>query len=218
MSVSSLKRGKVTLLMGAARRGIFTFLRQAYLIGADTFLRQKHLVFRAEVSAVLATPARQIDELTYREVISWQDWEKMTEDLRPRLSDPDENINWGSKDWFDKGWRLWVGVSGERLACLAWWRSAKQSRDFFCPLPDDSELLWHATVLPEFQGVGLQVPLWQSLMQERAAAGIRNFFTNCRDYNTPSHRNILKAGFRDIGFCTVSKITRRRKWHPASKK
>ena len=44
---------------------------------------------------------------------------------------------------------------------------------------------------------------------------LRAFFTNCRDNNTPSHRNILTMGFYDIGHCRISRLTGRRSWHPS---
>lgn len=205
------QRYKVVLLRGAARRGAWPFLRQAYLIALDTLLREKHLVFRASREDILNIRIPEDSALSFREISSWD--ELQSED-RKRLFDPGQGIDIGGADWFDRGWRLWVGEMSGCLAVLGWWRTADQSRDFFCPIPEDGELLWHVTTLPSFRGKGLHLRLWSALMYERIAVGTNSFYTNCREYNTPSHRNILRMGFRRIGHCTVSRLTGRRRWHP----
>jgi RimJ/RimL family protein N-acetyltransferase len=129
------------------------------------------------------------------------------------LIDPWKHIDWGEESWFHKGWRLWTAEQEGQLVALCWWRSAAQSRDFFCPLSQESEVLWHVTVIPEFQGNGMHIPLWLSLMRERVTDGVADFYTNCRDYNTPSRRNIERMGFSLIGYATDSRWTGRRKWH-----
>jgi hypothetical protein len=211
MSVPLARRKKVQLIRGAAGRGVVPFLRQTALCLADSGLRQKHLVFRISADRIRSTPFDPPAGLSFREVSSLTD---LSRGDQGRLADPQERIDWGDAGWFDRGWRLWVAEARDGLVALGWWRSAAQTQDFFCPLPATSEVLWHSTVLPEFQGQGLQVPLRVSLMRDRISAGTTEFYTNCRDYNTPSRRNILRMGFDCIGACTVSRITGHREFRP----
>jgi hypothetical protein len=205
------QKRKVQLLLGALGRGPATALAQGQRIALDSLVRQKHLVFRMDADTVLAQELPETPGIVFSEIPGWQ---ALPAAFRARLEDPNAApIDWGSRDWFDRGWRLWAAMEGkDNVAALGWWRSAEQSRDFFIPLPDDAELLWHVIVLPEYQGRRLQVPRAISLMQWRAREGVRAFFTNCRDYNTPSRRNIERMGFTCIGACTVSRITGRRRW------
>ena len=203
-------RPKVALLQGAARRGPRTFLRQAGLVAADSLLRKKHLVFRLDAPDLPPVPASP--GLTFREIASLDGLHPADREL---ILAPGSTISWGDPDWFDRGWRLWIVEEGGRLVALGWWRNAEQSRDFFIPVPPDGELLWHATVLPALRGRNLHAVLRLALMHQRASQGVRCFFTNCRDYNAPSHRNILRMGFTQIGHVDESKISGKRRWHPA---
>jgi len=213
MTATILRSNKAALLRGAARRGIGPLARQAGLTAADTLLRRKHLVFYAAARDVLAAPAPEAGRIDFREIRSM---DALPEDMRRRLTAGDGIVDWGEPDWFDRGWSLWTGAIDGRLACLGWWRAAAQARDFFCPMPPDTELLWHMTTLPEFRGQGLQAAFWLPLMRARLDSGITGFFTNCRDYNTASRRNILRVGFRPVGYCTDNRITGRRSWHPTA--
>jgi GNAT superfamily N-acetyltransferase len=203
---------KMRLFRDAVRRGPAAAVRQAWLALADTLWRKKHLVFRATAEEIAALPVAAPPGIAFAEIPSW---DALPPAVRARLTDPARPVDWGGRAWFDRGWRLWAAMDGpDRIAALGWWRNAAQSADFFVPVPEDAELLWHATVLPEYRGRRLQVALRVSLMQQRAAAGVRAFFTNCRDYNTPSYRNILAMGFTCIGHCRESRLTGRRSWHP----
>jgi hypothetical protein len=205
-----LRKYKFQLLRGALQRGFITFIRQAYVIALDSMVRQKHLVFRATHEDIPRGFQQKDSTLSFREISSWKE---LREDDRKRLFDPQQAIDFGGVDWFDQGWRLWIGEIDGRLAVLGWWRGAKQSRDFFCSLPEDAELLGHVTTLPDSRGLGLHVMLWVTFMQERIKVGVNSFYTNCREYNIPSHRNILRMGYCCIGYCTVNKYTGHRKWH-----
>ena len=213
MTAKILRSNKADLLRGTARRGIGPLARQAGLTAADTLLRRKHLVFHAAARDVLSVPAPEAGMMDFRKIRSM---DALPEDARRRLTAGDGALDWGEPDWFDRGWTLWTGSIGGRLACLGWWRSAAQARDFFCPMPPDTELLWQMVTLPEFRGRGLHVMFRLALMRARLEQGVAGFFINCRDYNTTSRRNILKMGFRPVGYCTDSRITGRRSWHPTA--
>lgn len=202
---------KAALMRASLHHGAGAALRQGVTIALDSFVRQRHLVFHVDAATVLAQPVTPPASFSFAEV---PDWDALPVTARTRLEDAGEGIDWGEHDWFARGWRLWAAFEdGERLAGLGWWRSADQARDYFCPIPDTAELLWHATVLPEYRGRCLHVALRRTLMWHRATEGVSGFYTNCREYNTPSHRNIMAMGFRPIGYCRVSKLTGRRSWH-----
>jgi len=211
MSIPLGQKYKVVLLRNAARRGASAFLRQAHLIGLDMLLRKKHLIFYADATDVLAEKVPPAKGVIFTEMPSWNAFCEIV--ARQPVAVP-ATVELGSKEWFDRGWRLWIGEMDQRLACLGWLRNAEQSQDFFCQMKTSSELPWHVTTLPDFLGRNLHVLLWATLMRMRIESGVPCFYTNCRDYNIPSHHNIRKMGFRLIGYTIDSKITGRRTWHP----
>ena len=206
-----MQKHKIVLLRNAARRGISAFVRQAHLIALDTLLRKKHLVFQADAAVILAAETPPARDVIFTEILSW---EAFCEILARQPLPVPATVDLGSKDWFDSGWRLWIGEKDQRLACLGWLRTAEQSPQFFCRMKPGSELLWHVATLPGFLGLNLHILLWAIMMRMRIEDGVRSFYTNCRDFNTPSHHNIRKAGFHLIGLAIDSRITGRRTWHP----
>lgn len=199
---------KLDLVRAAARRGPAVAARQLSLVLADTFLRQKHLVFHAPAQRLLAGAAPAADGFGFREMSAAE----ALATLPQRLDAPGHRaVDWGRPDWFAHGWRLWVAERQGELAALAWWRGAAQARDYLPALRADEELLWHCTVLPAFRGCNLQAQAWQALARARTAAGITGFYTNCRDYNLPSRRNIARVGFTCIGFVRIDRLSGRRR-------
>lgn len=178
---------------------------------ADSVLRQRHLIFHLDAGELREGMAALPEGMTFREVARL---DGLPASDRQRLVAGGAGLEWGDAIWFEEGWRLWTGFRHGSLACLGWVRNAAQSRHFFIPLPEDAELLWHQTVLPEFRGHRLQMALMLSMMRWRRRSGIRHFFINCRDYNTPSRKNIVRAGFRPVGYYEISKITGMQQWHP----
>ena len=214
MNIRLLQKNKILLLRGAAKRGLQPFLRQTYLISMDLLLREKHLVFQVDATDVMKIQIHNTYGLTVREITSW---ESLLAIVRQQSSVTPNFLNLGNPEWLKLGWRLWIGELNGHLACLGWLRSAEQSADFFCPMSENSELLWHVTVLPEFRGRSFHVLLWLAIMRLRMPEGVARFYTNCREYNIPSRCNIRKAGLHCIGFSRYSKITKRRTWHPAAR-
>jgi GNAT superfamily N-acetyltransferase len=202
---------KALLLRTSMRYGPITALRQGMSIGLATFIRQKHMLFHLDAAGILSQPDEHTEGFAFSEV---PDWHALPPTERQRLEGSERNVDWGDREWFDRGWRLRAAFkNGERIAALRWWRTAAQSRDFLCQMSDVAELLWQATVLPEYRGKRLQVALIKTSMQHRARQGVSAFFINCRNYNTSSHRNIISMGFRPIGYCLISKRTGSRRWH-----
>ena len=205
-----MSRKKIILLRSAARRGPASFIRQLCYTGLDVAVRRKHLVFRL--------PADRLGGITTPPGIAFQchriqGWEDLPADLRHRLEDRAENIEWGARTWFDLDRQLWVGLVGERIACMAWTVGATAAKGFFFPLPPRAEVLYQTVTLPEFRGNNLQVRFCLELMRLRAADGIEEFFIASHEYNHTSYRNILKMGFSPFGHCREGRLSRRRTWH-----
>jgi hypothetical protein len=210
MNVPVPQKYKVVLLRAAARRGPLSFFRQGYLILMDRLWRKKHLVFRADAADVLAVPVKIPVGMVTREIHSLYDLEAIIKRQTDYIRGA---VDLGQPDWFDLGWRMWIIEIDQKLACFGWLRSAEQSSDFFCHITEDSELLWHASVLPEYRGQNLHVLLWLVVMRIRIEQGVFRFYANCRDYNLPSRRNIEKMGLHLIGYSRDCRLTGRRSWH-----
>jgi len=211
MSVPITDRKKFVLLRSARRKGVAPFLKQAWLTFGDSFLRRRHLIFEATAADVMRLPAPEVEGLRFREVRSWNEFRP---DVQARLLRDREALTWGDPGWFDRGWRLWVGEFGADLATLCWWRAPETAKDFFIPIPEDAELMWQSTTMPEYRGKGLFTVQRRHLMRWRVGEGVQRFYVCCEDFNTTGRRNLPAQGFRHIGDTVYSKITGKRRWRP----
>lgn len=214
MITTLMRKNKVVLLRGAAKRGVRPFIKQVSLIAMDTLVRKKHLVFKASAADVKATTTYGDSDLQLREITSWESLMRVVEQ-QPHA--PPSTFDLGKKEWFVNGWRLWIGEAEGRFTCLGWLRPAEHSKDFFCAMEEDAELLWHSSVLPEFRQHNFHVLLVVNTMRLRVEDGVSGFYINCRAYNIPSERNIAKMGFKPVGYCLESRLTKRRTWHSVGK-
>lgn len=205
-----VKKKKVSLLLKSWKRGIFPFGNQLKLIVLDSAIRKKHLVFKLDAQNLTKASTNTEQE----SLIHKMSWEEFPPYIRTQILEFDETIDWGDLSWFNNGWRMCVGELNNQVVSVGWLRDAQASSDFFVDMPIQSELLWHLTVVPDFQGRQLHAKFRLMLMQERADKGIQCFYTNCRDYNLPSYYNILKLGFQCIGYCTENRLTGGKRWHP----
>ncbi len=203
------KKGKIQLIQGAARLGPLMLIKQTWLAFLDSFVRKRHLVFKLDTRKGFMSQPSLKDGGRLREVLSADELKQP--DLS-WLTDPQAEHDWGAVDWLISGWRLWLLEEAGEVQALAWVRDATHSRDFFVPLGDKDELFWHVYVLPGYRGHNLQGQLWRMIAADRASDGVDSIFTNCRDYNLPSRRNILKMGFSPVGQCDENRIMRRRVW------
>jgi hypothetical protein len=123
--------------------------------------------------------------------------------------DPASDLEWEGRDWFGKRRRLWIGTQNGTIATLGWWCGKEEASRVFYPIPEGSEILIHAIVLPEYRRKNLHVLLRRTLLQMRVADGVRAFYVHCRDYNTFSYHNILKMGFKPVGYTVKPRFPRR---------
>lgn len=203
------KKGKIQLIRGAAQRGPGVLARQTWLALMDSFVRKRHLVFRLDGKGSQCEPQVGLCTEKIREILTLDDLSR--EDMA-LLNDPSTAHDWGAVAWLKTGWRLWVLEDEGQIQALAWVRDAAHSGDFFVPIGAQEELFWHVYVLPQHRGKNLQEKLWRAVAAGRVSEGVEGFFTNCRDYNLPSRRNILKMGFVPVGHCDENRLTRRRIW------
>ena len=212
MTVPLRKRQKLVLLRRAWRKGPGPFMRQAILTFGSSVLWRRHLIYEAHADKVLKLDIPDISDILFREVRSWNE---LSPDIRECLLRDKASLGWGDEAWFDLGWQLWVGEVDGRLATLAWWRTAEQSNDFFIPVPEDTELMWQSTTMPEFRGRDLFTVQQRTLMQRHAQDGVRRFLSCCEDFNMTSRRNLPRQGFDYIGMTVKSRLTGKRRWYPA---
>lgn len=203
------KKGKVQLILSAARLGPQALIRQIRLVLMDSLVRKRHLVFRLDAGKYTSRQDTGLEKARLREILSADD---ILQGELAWLNDPATAHDWGAVAWLKQGWQLWMLEEKGQVLALAWLRNAPQSRDFFVPLDDNEELFWHVYVLPQHRGQNLQERIWAAIAHLRSTAGIAGFFTNCRDYNLPSRANIEKMGFQAVGHCDESRIMRRRVW------
>lgn len=182
-----------------------SFLRQVWLILADRFLRERELIFRLDADDVSMNQITLPKELRFREVTAW---EELPKNFRARVMDPSSDLEWNGHDWFGKRRRLWVGFWNENVATLGWWCGPDEAGTHFYQIPQDSELFIHAMTLSEYRGRNLHRLLRLTCMQDRCKRGVRAFYVHCRDYNTPSRRNIEKMGFRQVGYIVKWRVLR----------
>jgi hypothetical protein len=213
-----VRRYRIQLLTHAGKRGLTSLLRQGSLLVRDALWSQNHLVFRIDASDLHRSPHYNVDGFTFGQIRSW---EELCEATRQRLIEEKEGARgervwWGEIEWFGRGWELWAGYLHRDLAALCWFRSASQSVDFFCEIPNGSVLIWQGATLPEFRGRRLISALIIGVMRVKAANGIRHFYGSCRDYNAPPRRYLPEMGFKQIGYTSINVYTKRRVWHPSA--
>ena len=206
-----LKKKKIILLRSAMRRGIFDFSRQLYFSIADTLLRRKYLVFYINLDD---TPIH-VDENEFSlDIVKIENWNDVPEALQGRLESNVENIEWGSKRFFERGRELWALQLQNEIAVLGWLGFPELEKDYIWPVPKGAEILHQLTVLPEFRGKRLQVLHRKMLMTERSKNGVNEFYISCHEYNSTSHKNILRMGFRQIGYSQQSRFSNGLTFHP----
>lgn len=201
---------KIDLLRQAAKQGPSPFLDHLARSVRDSAWSMHHTVFVHDVRIDGPLRARMDTALRFapagREDLSDEDLARLA------------GVDWGSTEWFDRGWRLWTGRQGDprtgQLAVTAWWRTGAQAPHFFLPIGPDGVLLWQCATLPEFRGRGFYGAALHTLVADRTRAGIRTFYINCRDYNFASLHAIERMGFRRAGISAENRFTRRRRWHP----
>lgn len=196
MTGSLLHGYRAMLLKKAWQRGFWSFISQSWLIFADSFLRKKEIVFHLDAQNVSLAPITLPDGLQFQEISRWED---LPASFRTRVMDPNSDLEWSGRTWFDKNRRLWVGIQDGAVATLGWWCGPEEAALHFFPIPAGAELFLHATTLPEYRGRNLHRLLRQTFMQARRKDGVTAFYAHVRDYNTPSRRNIVKMGFKPVG-------------------
>jgi len=191
-----MARYKIELLKRSFSKSPLLCLKQLYQMLRDKACGPRFLVYAAKI------PLRS-ETLLYPEgftIQSFDNWLQVDLSLRNIIEKDLKDEYWGKLEWFDLGWKLWIGTINEQLAILSWTRSGQQSEDFFFPLTDDCILIWQTVTLRKFRGRGLFSVLLQHITKTMSDQGIEMVYVSCRDFNYPSMNAILKAGFTFIGY------------------
>lgn len=148
---------------------------------------------------------------------SFNNWLQVDQSLRNVIEEDFKDEHWGKPEWFDLGWRLWIGTFNGQPAILSWTRSGRQSSDFFYPLTEDCILIWQTVTFPRFRGRGLFSILLHYILKTMLEQGVEMVYVSCRDFNYPSSKAILKAGFKLIGYGKRNKFTGMGQFYSAKK-
>jgi len=202
---------KLQLLQKSAKKGTVTFIKQVRLVTLDTIWREKHLVFEISSGDFKKETEKPALELQYKRIETKEELDGLDESIRTEI---EETRDWGSPEWLDLRWSLHLWARDQNVVGLIWMRGADTSNGYFIAPPAGSKIIWHAVVLPVFRGDNLFSHLLKDLMRKEGIQDGGRFFINCRDFNTPSQKSILKAGFHMIGFAKRNKFTRRILWTP----
>ncbi len=148
---------------------------------------------------------------------SYENWSQIAPFLKDIIKIDLKDEYWGKPEWFDLGWRLWMGTFNGQPAILSWTRSGRQSSDFFYPLTEDCILIWQTVTFSRFRGKGIFPILLHYILETMLEQGVEMVYVSCRDFNYPSSKAILKAGFKLIGYGRKNRFTGRGKFYSVKK-
>ncbi len=110
---------------------------------------------------------------------------------------------------FARGATPWVGRIQEQLAGVCWLVPASISSDYFFPLLEGDAVISSCFTIPRHRGKGVFSRILYQIAKSSSKRGLRRIFINCKTWNAPSMRGILKAGFKEIGVANRVRIARR---------
>jgi hypothetical protein len=201
---------KANVLRHASRHGFRSVIRELIPVIRDTIWSQRHIVFYMDSEDV----NRKYHDMPedYLFVYEAKTWDSLKESYRERLNRDQEIQGWGKPSWFELGWSLWLGEIDGDLAILCWWRTSEQSEDFFCPMRKGSDLIYETTTMPEFRGKGMYSRMLVEVMKLRESQGTTGFYASCRDYNRTPRLTLVKMGFNKLGYTSINKYSKSKKW------
>ena len=202
---------KITLLRVAAGKGIGAFCHLLFLSLRDALFEQKHIVFCLSGNAIDLCGRCHVEGVTFQR---FHTWDEVGERIKADIAQAAKSVWWGSPDWFDRGWQLWVGKVEGSLGVLSWSRDDKHSSGFFCPVPPRSMVIWQTVTLPDFRGRHLYSAMLAHVVETKAREGFERFYISCRDYNMSSRAGIRRVGFERIGCARVRKWSKLSIWVP----
>lgn len=100
---------------------------------------------------------------------------------------------------------MWVASCDGVPATVVFTRRGRHFRRWFLPLQDDDVVVFRLRTYPPFRGRGLAPSLMRHALHECMKNGAAAYI-DCRVYNQPSIRSIIKTGFTRIA--TMKPITR----------
>ena len=210
-----MARQKVVLLKSAWRRGVGPFLSLLLISIRDKVWSKRLLIYYVGPDEIPNPLAGDGSRITYRRIDCWEDWPS---ELRDRLLREQDALGWGQVEWFDRGWWVWSGEIGGKVATFCWVYPRGGNDSFFKHMAPGSEFIWQVTTLPEFRGRGLYARMMIELMRTRVADGVTGIYGTFRDWNLTSRRVLPKVGFRVIGEIVTNKLTKTRRWVPVGSK
>ena len=104
------------------------------------------------------------------------------------------------KTLFNRGCELWVGRLDGHVAGICWSKCDNVGEKYYLRLTKTDAMILSCMVFPEFRGRGIYPAMLETMVQTMMGHNnVGRVFIDCKSWNTPSIRGILKAGFYPIG-------------------
>jgi len=101
---------------------------------------------------------------------------------------------------FSLGCELWLGWIGNEVTGICWSRKGIRRNDYFVTLTQDDANILSCFVFPDFRGRGIYPAMLRIINTVLMTQdNVKAVYIDCRSWNRPSIRGILKAGFVQLG-------------------
>jgi RimJ/RimL family protein N-acetyltransferase len=111
---------------------------------------------------------------------------------------------------FEHGGISWVGRINGQLAGVCWLIPASVASNYFFPLLEGDAVISNCFTIPRHRGKGIFSGILYHIAKINSKEELHRIFINCKIWNTPSIRGILKVGFEQIGVANSICILHRR--------
>lgn len=202
---------RLELLRRAWRQGPRALVRQVIWVLRDRLGYHRYLVFRRELGDHCQAPSPPPDVA----VLDFTTWAAVPEGLRRTLQREARHLPWDTRDWLERGWRLWVATVAGELASVSWTMFGAQCPDYFVPVAARDGVLWWTVTLPAYRGRGLAPLLYRHMTAHLQRTGAHQAYVCCGEWNTASRACIGKAGFTLLGVAHQKRRSGRVAWRPS---
>ena len=104
------------------------------------------------------------------------------------------------KKLFRRGCEMWIGRLNGQVAGICWSKCDNVGDKYYVRLTKADAVILSCIVFPEFRGRGIYPAMLENMVRTMMGHNsVRRVFIDCKSWNAPSVRGILKAGFHPIG-------------------
>jgi len=99
---------------------------------------------------------------------------------------------------FATGAVFWLGLIDNRVVAYQWTRRGSKTKRYLVNILPQDIVIYATATFPQWRGKGIYPAMMQYII-EKELAGHGTAYVNCKVWNKPSIRGIIKAGFTQIG-------------------